>query len=343
MVNKKLIVSATKTILVIYENGNVNANGGRKECEQTAYYGANKSPFQYSDDLDLKKPIIAGRYYTKNYKQRKKNRKATFIDLIENNFKIKKCLFITLTFDPSIGTEIVPEPIVLPPELEPYYFEMDMLKIQDELFSPGSKKTRIVSPKYRELLACHKEFKKFIQRMNYRYDNFKYVAVFSRQLKTSVWHYHIICNLNYIKFDELNAIWGLGSTYIRTVKNKGAMAKTVNYCVKNMYAYSDELKGEKGYLASRGLRRSIVLRSWEGAEQNEFEAYKKKLDAEIKEGLRYTNRRITEHKYEGICKLEDGIFLETEERSCICKYYTYAVNSEDQFEFIVATKKAMSG
>ncbi|MDD4752923.1 MAG: hypothetical protein PHT78_06690 [Desulfitobacteriaceae bacterium] len=337
--NKKLIVGAKKTTLVIYQNGNVHAKGGYRKPIPKAYYGAKESPFKYSDESDLKEPVIAGLYHTKNYKQRKKNRKETFKDLIENNFQYQKSLFITLTFDPSIGTEIVSEPIILPPELEPYHIEIDLLKIQNELFSPDYKETKTISPKFQDLSACHAEFKKFIQRMNYRYDNFKYVAVFSKQANTGVWHYHMICNLKFIRFDELKEIWGLGSTYIRSMKSKGAMYKTINYCIKNMVAYSDNLKGEKGYLASRSLNRSIVLRSWEGAEQRDFKAYKNSLDEEISNGLKYTHKRITEHKYMGKCESEDGIFVEYEERSCICKYYTYPINSEDQFKFVVATRK----
>lgn len=337
MVNQKLVINSNYTTLVIYQNGNVQAKGGYKKRMTKAHYGANGHPFKYTPPWDEKEPYEAGKYQTKNYKQRKKSRRDTLKELAENNFKPKKCLFITLTFDPSTGTEV--EPVLLPPELAQYDLETSLMEATEDLFSGGKAKKKEIIPKFQDLPACHAEFKKFIQRMNYRYDNFKYVAVYSRQGMTGVWHYHMICNLRYIPIGELNDIWGLGVSYIKSVRRTGAMYKTINYCIRNMLAYADELKGEKGYLNSRGLNRNIVLRSWIGAEQNDFQACKDSLDKQRKNGLECSYKRVTEHRYIGKRVSEDGIFVEEEERLCKCKYYTYPVNSAAQFDFVVATRK----
>ncbi len=80
--------------------------------------------------------------------------------------------------------------------------------------------------------------------------------------------------------------------------------------IRNMLAYADGLKGEKGYLNSRGLNRNIVLRSWIGAEQNDFQACKDSLDKQIKIGLKCSYKHVTEHRYIGKRESEDGIFVE---------------------------------
>lgn len=110
---------------------------------------------------------------------------------------------------------------------------------------------------------CHKEFKKFIQRIKRKFSDFIYIATFSR-MKNSNWHYHIICNLPLdVTNVEIQPIWGLGMTSTEGVEKHSRFDTVVSYCITNMdeVAVSD-LCGQKGYMYSKGLRRNIVLTSW---------------------------------------------------------------------------------
>lgn len=110
---------------------------------------------------------------------------------------------------------------------------------------------------------CHKEFKKFIQRIKRKFSNFIYIATFSR-MKNANWHYHIICNLPLdVTNVEIQPIWGLGMTSTEGVEKHSRFDTVVSYCITNMdeVAVSD-LCGQKGYMYSKGLRRNVVLTSW---------------------------------------------------------------------------------
>jgi len=341
MFSKKLIIGANKTTEVLYLNGNVNSTGGYREriptirdCRKgfVQVYHADDNYF----DLKPKETETVGRYHTKNYKQRRSVRNSVLRELVENNFQIRKCIFITLTFDPSKGDTIAE------PENEPEIPKNSFDDILDELIFPGSKPDEADDINqgesiFQDLGTCNKYFKNFIKRINYRYDGFKYVAVMSRQ-KTGRWHYHMICNLNYISYDELNHIWGMGSTYVRGIKTKTAFIKTENYCMKNMTVASGDLRGQKGYLASRGLNRDICLRSWRKTEENDFKQQEQRLLDAKETGLQCSKKRVTEHEYLGDNAI-DEIFVESEERICTCKYYTYPLDSTSSFQMIDTAKR----
>lgn len=114
-----------------------------------------------------------------------------------------------------------------------------------------------------DLQTCHKAFQKFIKRIRHQYDDFRYLAVFSRQTNKN-WHYHMICN-----FDEsvtgkaIRELWTYGIIHNTVVTKYDEFDTKVSYCVDNMERNSwEELQGEKGYLNSKGLQNKIVLRSW---------------------------------------------------------------------------------
>lgn len=111
--------------------------------------------------------------------------------------------------------------------------------------------------------ACNGYFKKFIQRMKRKYQGFKYCAVIEFQDKNDrgAVHYHMICNLPYIKKSELAEIWGGGFVKINRidkVDNVGA------YVIKYMTADMDDkrLCGENAYLHSQGLEKPIEVTTW---------------------------------------------------------------------------------
>lgn len=114
-----------------------------------------------------------------------------------------------------------------------------------------------------DLQTCHKAFQKFIKRIRHQYDDFRYLAVFSRQTNKN-WHYHMICN-----FDEtvsgktIYEIWSYGIVHNSVLTRYDEFESKLSYCIDNMEQVSwDELQGEKGYLSSKGLQNKIVLRSW---------------------------------------------------------------------------------
>lgn len=192
-----------------------------------------KSPYPRMEEADEDEkptkvlPTEPSRFEQYNYMKRMKARRQTIRELVYNNFDPPNTTMITLTFDSQ----------------------------------------QFPSLDFTDLKIAHKEFKKFIQRMNFRFDNFKYVATFSRQ-ENQNWHYHLICNIsNSISKTVIEAIWNRGHVWLTYIFKESTLRDKVKYCIDNMgeIAYSD-LKTEKGYLASKGLRRNIVLHSWKPEE-----------------------------------------------------------------------------
>lgn len=117
----------------------------------------------------------------------------------------------------------------------------------------------------KDVKACNQYWKKFILRLKYRYKNLKYVAVVEFQDKNDrgAVHYHMICNLPFVKKTELQEIWGAGFVKINAidkVDNIGA------YVVKYMQKDIDDtrLQGLKAYNHSKGLEEPVELKSWDG-------------------------------------------------------------------------------
>lgn len=115
----------------------------------------------------------------------------------------------------------------------------------------------------RDVQACNQYFKKFVQRIKYRYPEFKYVAVIEFQDKNGrgAVHYHMICNLPFMKKSELAEIWAAGFVKINRidkVDNVGA------YVIKYMTSDVDDkrLCGENAYLRSKGLEKPLELTTW---------------------------------------------------------------------------------
>lgn len=115
----------------------------------------------------------------------------------------------------------------------------------------------------RDVKACNRAFKQFIQRMRRKYQDFKYLAVIEFQDKNGrgAVHYHMICNLPYVKKSELALIWGNGFVKINAidkVDNVGA------YISKYMTKDLDDtrLQGVKAYQYSRSLCKPVELVNW---------------------------------------------------------------------------------
>lgn len=115
----------------------------------------------------------------------------------------------------------------------------------------------------KDVKACNAYFKKFVKRIKYRYPNFKYCAVIEFQDSNGrgAVHYHMVCNLPYIKKNELADIWGGGFVKINAidhVDNVGA------YVIKYMTSDMDDkrLCGLQAYLHSRNLEKPVEVKSW---------------------------------------------------------------------------------
>lgn len=112
-----------------------------------------------------------------------------------------------------------------------------------------------------DVKEANKAFKKFIQRMRYRYNDFKYIAVIEFQERGAV-HYHMMSDLPYIPNHELSAIWKNGFVRIndiREVDNVGAYM--VKYMLKDVNDI--RLQGQKSYLSSKGLDKPVEFRGQE--------------------------------------------------------------------------------
>lgn len=129
-----------------------------------------------------------------------------------------------------------------------------------------------------DLDTCHKAFQKFIKRVRHSFDDFKYLAVFSRQ-QNKHWHYHMICN-----FDEnvsgrcIHDLWSYGVIHNTVLTRFSEFETKISYCIDNMEKVSwDDLQGEKGYLSCKGLQSSIVLRSWNDDEAEAAREFLKQI------------------------------------------------------------------
>lgn len=116
----------------------------------------------------------------------------------------------------------------------------------------------------------HKAFAKFIKRVNYRYDNFMYLATFARQ-QNGNWHYHMICNFPpETTENDIKEIWGNGKVDKSTYQSTCHYENCKKYLLKNMKESKDESKGRKGYLSSFNAKRNIRVCSWKKEDSEDF-------------------------------------------------------------------------
>lgn len=340
MTERKIIIGINEITEVIYLGSNLKAKGGKQEPRG---YFLKEDGFDMVEEADgciyaREKGRMVGQNHIKNYRQRTKDRLNVVNELIVNNFVPNKCSMLTLTFDGKMGkqnedsgsSDIIDEKIKELNQITPEQdFHDELARIMESLFTPQKRESKKdeCAFKFQDLAVCNKEFKKFIQRMNYRYEGFKYVAVMARQ-ENGNWHYHMICNISYMKFDELKKVWGLGGAYIRKIGKKEELLKSKNYLKKNLIEARKDLKGEKGYLASKGLKRNIVLRSWVEEEAEEYSEQAQRLN-EVKKQVKYIRKRIVQHELP-ITDSYEYMFSD-DPKICEFKYYTYPVESAHLF------------
>jgi len=94
-------------------------------------------------------------------------------------------------------------------------------------------------------------FKKFTQRLRYKYPDIKFIAVVEFQKRGAV-HYHVVLN-QYVDFYEMSGIWRYGFCLVKRVNNRRHL---VNYVLKYLKKFSPKdrrLWGKKVYHTSRNL------------------------------------------------------------------------------------------
>jgi len=113
----------------------------------------------------------------------------------------------------------------------------------------------------KDLDYCNYEFKKFIERLKYyckkKDHELQYIVVVEFQKRGAV-HYHMLCNLPYIKAKMINEIWGLGSIKINRIDRVDNVGSYVTkYMQKDMS--DSRLEGRRSYFKSSNLESSIEI------------------------------------------------------------------------------------
>ena len=111
-----------------------------------------------------------------------------------------------------------------------------------------------------DVKSCNKEYDKFIKRLKRRYSDVKYVTVIEFQKRGAV-HYHMICNLPFVKKKELAELWGLGFVKINKISHVDNVGAYVSKYMSKEVA-DERLKGLRGYNASKNLERPVELKTW---------------------------------------------------------------------------------
>lgn len=103
-------------------------------------------------------------------------------------------------------------------------------------------------------------FNQFIKRMNYKYPNFRYLAIPEFQKRGAV-HYHLLCDMPFIHFREITEIWGHGNIDIKTLNNVDNIGAYVcKYLSKDMF--DERTFGKKKFFRSQTLKDPIEILGW---------------------------------------------------------------------------------
>lgn len=135
-------------------------------------------------------------------------------------------------------------------------------------------------------------FRNFIIRVNRQYEQFLYLATYARQ-QNGRWHFHLLYNAPFISASTLSVLWICGNIHVSRTLTREDIGHKTKYLLKNLQQNEDELVGRKGYLYSRNLRRSTVLKSWREQETDDCIDRFNQLDLCSNKYLVYENQRVT--------------------------------------------------
>lgn len=124
-----------------------------------------------------------------------------------------------------------------------------------------------LTSKITDIAQSNRFFNLFTQKMRGRFPEFKYLAILEFQKDTDFYgvikpdggavHYHIVCNLRYVKATEIAKIWSHGSIQIEMKKNDNLWQYLCKYLQKDMS--DSRMTGKKKYFGSRGLNRPLEI------------------------------------------------------------------------------------
>ncbi|QQS61530.1 MAG: protein Rep [Candidatus Moraniibacteriota bacterium] len=108
-----------------------------------------------------------------------------------------------------------------------------------------------------DIEKSNRVFNLFTQRMKDRFPEFQYLAVLEFQKRGAI-HYHLLCNLRYIKKKELEKIWGQGFIDIKRIKHVSNLGRYIcKYLQKDMF--DERMFGKKKFFCSQNLKKPIEL------------------------------------------------------------------------------------
>jgi len=108
-----------------------------------------------------------------------------------------------------------------------------------------------------DLKQANYEFNKFVLRLSYKYPKFEYLAVPEFQQRGAV-HYHVICNLPFVHYNEIFETWGQGKIDIKRVTNVTNLGAYVcKYLGKDMF--DERTFGKKKFFRSQTLSEAIEI------------------------------------------------------------------------------------
>lgn len=145
------------------------------------------------------------------------------LELCSNGFEGGKCMCVTLIFDPSLSPD----------------------------------------KDFCDLDTAHKEFEKFIKKVNDRYDDFRYVAIFFKFEEYNCWKYGLICNFSSdVSEEKIGSLWKNGVAKKVDIPTEYDMGEAVTLFMGITKANTNILKKGKWYFASDNIEPSIVYHSW---------------------------------------------------------------------------------
>ncbi len=105
---------------------------------------------------------------------------------------------------------------------------------------------------------ARKDFDRFIKRLNHHYNTqLKYIAVVEFQKRGAI-HFHLLCNLPFVKLNELAQVWSFGFVKLNKIDNiDNVGAYITKYMTKENI--DERLTGKKCYSMSQNLKKPVVI------------------------------------------------------------------------------------
>jgi hypothetical protein len=117
--------------------------------------------------------------------------------------------------------------------------------------------TLTFSDNVRDLDFAHCRFRLFLKKLRRKNKFFKYIAVVEFQKRGAV-HYHVLCNLQYMKASQIGKIWGNGFIKVNKIKDINNLGHYISkYLQKDIF--DKRLIGRKAYFTSRNINRPIEI------------------------------------------------------------------------------------